>query len=294
MNQKKKYAVIGGDTRLYYTALHLASLGLPVLSAGSELLEKDKHCFTEADLATALQADTLLFGLPFSKDGTLVHAPFSEAPIPIKTVIDHVSQNQRIFAGMLMPAAAASLREKGAEIIDYYKDMPLILYNAMLTAEAITGILIGKLPCALFGADIAITGYGRIGFYLARSLKTMGANITVFARDPIQRAKARTVGISAETFDALNNGKASFRALVNAVPSQIIRETELDNLNPDCLLIEAAGAPYGIDADAAANRKMNYYLASGLPGKYAPESAGRFIAETILRMEREVTMYASP
>ena len=294
MNQKKKYAVIGGDTRLYYTALHLASLGPPVLYAGSELLEKDSKTFSETDLITALQADTLIFGLPFSKNGELLHAPFSKHPIPIKTVIENISKKQRIFAGMLSPAAEASLREKGAEIIDYYKDMPLILYNAMLTAEALTGILISKLPCALFGADIAITGYGRIGFYLARSLKTMGANITVFARDPVQRAKARTVGISAKPIDILKNEKECFRALVNTVPSRIIRENELGNLNPNCLLIEAAGAPYGIDADAAAKLGMNYFLASGLPGKYAPESAGRFIAETILRIEREVTNHASP
>ncbi len=294
MNQKKKYAVIGGDTRLYYTALHLASVGLPVEYAGSELLEKKPHTFSETDLITALQADTLIFGLPFSKNGDLIHAPFSKNPIRIKTVVENISEKQRIFAGMLSPAAAASLREKGAEILDYYKDMPLILYNAMLTAEALTGILIGKLPCALFGAEIAITGYGRIGFYLARSLKTMGANITVFARDPVQRAKARTVGISAETLDRLTNEKECFSALINTVPSKIIHETELGNLNHECLLIEAAGAPYGIDADAAVKLGMNYYLASGLPGKYAPESAGRFIAETILRIEREVTKNASP
>ena len=57
----------------------------------------------------------------------------------------------------------------------------------------------------------------------------------------------------------------------------------LDELRPDCVLIELASQP-GIDAEAAAARGLDYIRAGGLPGRVAPETAALAIKETLYRI----------
>ena len=280
-------SVIGGDSRLIYTAKRLKEMGLSVVLAGMELYEPAPGTDL-CEIDEALERDVLLFGLPFSKNGETLHAPFHADPVPIDAIMRRLHSDQIVFAGMLSPANRLLFTSCGVTVCDYFKDDALTLYNAMLTAEALTGLLIRKLPCSLFGARIAITGYGRIGFYLARILKQLGAAVTVFARSELQLAKAKTVGLRAKPLRALREEDHSFRALINTVPAAIVQTQELSRLNRDCILIEAASAPYGISEKEASQSGFSFYLASGLPGKYAPESAGAFIADTAVKMLREV------
>ena len=284
MKSELNFGVIGGDTRLAYAANRLTERGCSVCAAGLELLESVPFAFRTTDLYTALRAQNLLFGLPFTKTGDTLYAPFSKEPIPLHTVYGTLGAGQTVFAGMLTPAAAAALAGTGCAVTDYYKDEPFTLYNAMLTAEAVTGLLLRHVPVSLFGAEIAVLGYGRIGFYLARMLQQLGARVTVFARSELQRAKARTIGLQALPLSDLTEHTHFFHALVNTVPAPVITKKALDRLNADCCLIETASAPYGIPAGLAAQHGNPYILAAGLPGKYAPASAGKCIADTVLRL----------
>ena len=289
MDQKKSYSVIGGDTRFFYTASYLAKTGRSVSITGMDLLDLHDTSVKSDIIYNTLKADTLILGLPFSKNGKTLHAPFCAEPVSLSELRSRLHPGQIIFAGMTSPAFEAEINAAGARVIDYYKDPSLTLFNALLTAEAITGILIKKLPCSVFGTSIAITGYGRIGFYLSRMLHSLGANVYVFARDPLQISKAAANGVNAFHLSELHIKRHNFRALINTIPVPVINYDVLRNLNRDCMLIETAGAPYGIAADDAKKCSMAIDLESGLPGKYAPETAGIIIAKTILRLEREVT-----
>jgi dipicolinate synthase subunit A len=48
------------------------------------------------------------------------------------------------------------------------------------------------------------------------------------------------------------------------------------------LIIELASSPGGVDVCAARELCANVMWAPSLPGKYAPESAGRIICECVL------------
>jgi len=289
MDNNLNISVIGGDTRLLYTAQKLKAEGAQVSVFGFELADTPLTGLLRADsLDKAMESEIIVLGLPCSKNGETLYAPFSEKEIFINDISKRSYQNQIIFAGMPQDSVLLSLKSGGAMVFDYFKDEALTLYNAMLTAEAITGILIKKLPCSLLCADIAVIGYGRIGFYLVKALNSLGAKVTVFSRNATQLAKARTLGIKAEKLSSFADKKREYRALINTVPSQVIKENELKRLNGDCFLIEAASAPYGIDAAAAEELGFTVFSAPSLPGKYSPESAGNFIAETVFRQIGEV------
>ena len=54
------------------------------------------------------------------------------------------------------------------------------------------------------------------------------------------------------------------------------------NLKKECLIIEIASAPFGVDFDSAKSYGINIIKAGSLPGRTAPETAGKIICETIL------------
>ena len=283
MEQRKNVSVIGGDKRLFYAAKRLAALGYTVLRTGTAE-EPAAQTVGNTDLAGAVKNEILLFGLPFSKDGRSVFAPDSPEPIPIDDLCDLLNERHVVLAGMIPPETARRLQGAGARVIDYYKDEAFTLYNAMLTAEALTGLLIQILPCALRDAQIGVTGYGRIGSILARDLRALGAKVTVFARRPKTRLQAEKRGLTALPFENLNDRCGLFRAVVNTVPAPILGNETLKNIPRSCILVEAAGAPYGIDEAAAKALGFTYISAPGLPGRYAPESAGAAIADAAVRL----------
>ena len=52
-------------------------------------------------------------------------------------------------------------------------------------------------------------------------------------------------------------------------------------MKSDLICIELASKPYGMSAEASMILKDRYIKASSLPGKYAPITAGKIIADTV-------------
>ena len=78
-----------------------------------------------------------------------------------------------------------------------FENEEFTLKNALLTSEGIISVLLEKIPSTIFGMNIAITGYGRIAEYTANKLKLLGADVSIFARNPIALTKAENSGLKA-------------------------------------------------------------------------------------------------
>ncbi|MBQ6119838.1 MAG: hypothetical protein IJK98_11440 [Clostridia bacterium] len=135
--------------------------------------------------------------------------------------------------------------------------------------------------------EAAVTGYGRIGYFLCRALHALGASVTVYARNPAQRAKAEAAGLTAAPLDLLPEQTHRYDVVVNTVPAPVITADAVRNTKKDCLLIETASAPYGIDADACRRHGRELVKAFSQPGKTAPKTAGILIADTVFGMMKE-------
>ena len=84
--------------------------------------------------------------------------------------------------------------------------------------------------------------------------------------------------------EALGYGAVDFER----VPSILPQCGLLYNTVPDLPFIWDLSQVVAIDlASAPGMQGDNVIIARGLPGKYAPESSGRLIAETILRFQKE-------
>ena len=263
MSYSKSILVCGGDKRQKYMYRYMKDNGLNVNSFG---LYKDD--INEID--DVKKYDVVIFPVPMTKDGIYLNSGFE---IKIDDILNMTDKGQIILGGMC--------DREG--IIDYFKEDVLQVYNALPTAEGALQVAMENTDITLNQSNCAVFGYGRIGKILSSLLKKLGAKVTVYARNPKDIAFATAFG-----YEALNinypEKTEKFDVIFNTVPMQILDSGILNKTKEDVLLIELASKPYGIDIDAAEKLNRKVVIASGLPGKVAPKTAGKILCDVIMDM----------
>lgn len=287
MQKERTFAVIGGDTRQIYAAERLRQAGFRVSVFGFDDPEKRKDLSPAGSLAEALDSDCILLPLPVSKNGRTLNASYADNEIPLRAITGNLPAGRSVFLGMGSEAFIRELTGAGAGVFDYFQREELTVKNALLTAEGLLWTALDRLPVAVSGLPVGITGYGRVGFFTAKLFHALGANVTVFARDPVQRVKAQTAGMNARPLHELSDGIGGLACLINTIPSPVVSADLIARSDGGCLFIEAASAPYGIDFAACAEHRRTLVKAFSLPGKTSPKSAGIMIADTVIDMVKE-------
>jgi dipicolinate synthase subunit A len=167
------------------------------------------------------------------------------------------------------------------KIIDYYKREDLTILNALPTAEGAVNIAMQEMPGMVSNSKVLILGYGRIGKLLAHKLYGLHADIYISARSYEDLAWIEAFGYTALTYNEINSHLNKFDAVFNTVPSLLLDEHRLKKIKHDCVIIDLASNPGGVDFNAAKNLGRNVIWALSLPGKYAPAAAGKILAKTI-------------
>ncbi len=153
--------------------------------------------------------------------------------------------------------------------------------NAVPTAEGALQIAMEELPITLHGARALVLGYGRIGSLLARRLHSLGAIVSVSARSYAAFAHIAAEGMQSLDTRMLTGQLGAFDVLFNTVPAKILGMSELAELHEDCLVIDLASKPGGVDFDGAQKLSRRVIWALSLPGKVAPISAAKAIRDTV-------------
>ncbi len=182
---------------------------------------------------------------------------------------------EELRPGSLALVGQARGRHPRLRLRDYYSGEEVQLRNAAITAEGAIAAAIAHTERTLLGSRILILGGGRISRALAPRLRALGADVTVYARSPAQRALAE--GLGCRTLASLPEAPAGFHLLYNTVPAPLLAK------KPDCPAIELASAPGGFRDPAGA------VIARGLPGKTAPFSAAEALHSSVQAILREET-----
>lgn len=151
--------------------------------------------------------------------------------------------------------------------------------NASITAECALHVAASHLTTTISDSPAAILGWGRIGKCLAKLLKTMNCDVTVAVRNERDRAILNALGYRALDFHEISQQLSRFKILFNTVPQQTIDACILNKWHTG-IKIDLASYP-GLVCE-------NIIVARGLPSKYAPETTGKLIAESILNTIKEV------
>lgn len=283
MEKIRSFLFAGGDERQLYAADKLKKMGYETAAAGFE--KYDGAVPYKAESAeNAYLYDAVVLPLPLTRDGENINAPFSENKISIKSLSEFIGKGKSVFGGKMSDDIKKLFSEN--KIYDCYSREDFQLLNAVPTAEGIAEIALRELPVTVNGATVVVFGFGRTGKAIGELFKAMGADVIIGARRAsvlaeVEKRGFKTVNVS-DDFDI----SEKIRMAVNTVPAEILSEKHLKQLK-GCLYAEAASAPYGTDLEKARAAGVNVILASGLPGKIAPESAGEIIAKTIINTVKE-------
>jgi len=282
MEKEELAVVLGGDLRQIYAAEHLADQGYMVYALGfRQGLPFEKAILTE-DTTVLKQAQLALFPLSVSQEGKL-NTPLYDGEFSLREILALLPKECQLFGGNVREEEQGLAGQFGLQFRDFFKVEELTVANALLTAEGAIMLAMEQLPLALWQSRCLIGGYGRIGRALHSRLKAFGAEVIVLARNPEQRIWAEVEGARAFSFTEAETVLSHQQLIFNTVPAQWLREG-LSLVADECPIIELASKPYGMDFALAKQLGKKAILAAGLPGKYAPKTAGELIAKTILTM----------
>ncbi len=277
---KSKFFIIGGDLRQLACAKSLREKGYDVKLYGFfDIYLKDlpkSTSFTE-DL---IRADYVLLPLPVTKDGESLNTPLWDGKIALSQITGTLRDDTVVFGGMINDE---NLLQRPS-VFDYAKQEDFLIKNAQITAEGAFNIIFSETPLSVYGSKLLITGYGRIGKILANIAKTLGAETFVAARSPRDLAWIELSGCKAVRYDALNKLLPQFDIILNTVPNRIFGREQIAAIQPDCLFVDLASVPGGIDWEAAKQAGLKTIWALSLPGKVAPYSSGKIISDTLTNL----------
>ena len=272
---KKTLLVMGGDRRMEYAADALAA-------------EFDVYTYgfsNSRPIWELKQADILV--LPyFSLSGEYLNAPQLSHKVPAVSALDMLRYGGTLFGGGLSDEFLSYCAERCAKVYDFFDDEDLTLKNADLTAEGALELVIKETDSAVLGSNTLILGFGRVGKACAKLFSAVGSEVSVAARSESARAAADELGHLSCVFDCEDAYRAA-DIVINTVPQTVLTRERLGLMKKDAMVLDLASAPYGTDFEAAKEFGIKALTAPGLPGKTAPKTAGKLIAESISRRVKE-------
>ncbi|MBQ3415637.1 MAG: dipicolinate synthase subunit DpsA [Clostridia bacterium] len=280
----KNFAVIGGDLRIVNLARLIAKDEKQVYVYGLEKVEEIKNIsnlIITKTLEEAISKANFVIGpMPFSKDDINVNAPFSNKEISISDFFKKI--NNKIFiAGNFSSNVKEVIKENNIKYIDLMDQEELVILNALSTAEGAIQVAMENTNILLHGSKILILGFGRISKILANKLKALSVDVTCAARKKEDFAWMESYGYNSTDINKLNENLNQYDIIFNTVPHLILTEERLKYVKKDCVLIDLASKPGGIDKNA------KYIWALALPGKVAPVTSAEFMKKTIYKMIEE-------
>lgn len=261
-----KISIIGGDLRIIKLAKLLENQGIQISTYGLEKSNEIQECQKSESIENCLQnSKTVLSSMPFSKDGKYINAPFADTNIEVVQLFNKM-QNAKFIAGAINKQIIEQVDiSKNIEIIDILQNETLTIMNAIPSAEGAIQVAMEESQKTIHGSNILVMGFGRIGKILSKMLNGIGAKVYCEARKDTDIAWIQAYGYNCIKLSELENYLPKFDFIFNTIPVMILDKIKLKNVKQDCLIIDLASNPGGIDFEAARQLGIKTNWALGLP-----------------------------
>lgn len=284
--RKRKFSILGGDKRNLELARLLMEDGNEVQIFGFE--DTDLYLPKCEKLDEAMTYGDVIVGpLPMSRDGKTLNAPFTPKKIELERILKGLTKGNIFVAGKINQDFLEGAEKKGIILGDYFNREEMQIFNAIPTAEGAIQIAIKEMDITLHKSNAMILGYGRIGKVLSKMLQGIGVNVYVEARKYEDLAWIKNNGYLPIHLKELEFYINRMDVVFNTIPAMIMDEKLLKKLNNNCVVIDLASSPGGVDFKKAKELGIKAIVARGLPGKVAGVTAAAIIRDTIYNIIRE-------
>ncbi|WP_404409251.1 dipicolinate synthase subunit DpsA [Jeotgalibacillus malaysiensis] len=278
----RRTAVIGGDARQLVIAEALCKKGAEVFLCGFDQLNLSEPGYrkTSLDQIPFEELDALIFpvsGIGVNGD---IKSSFSASNLYIhEQLLNRIPENCLLFTGIETSWSTASKRN----FVYLFEKDEIAILNSIPTVEGIIWLIIQHTEYTIHGAQIVITGCGRVGLTAARVLHALGAKVTALSEVKAEVARMSEIGVKTKPLKELQTCLNQANIWINTIPSiGIINQQTLTACNPNVFIVELASHPPAVQKELAREKNINYLEAPSLPGLVAPKTAGEILAKSIL------------
>lgn len=274
----KNISIIGGDLRIVKLVDMLNADGYNVYTYGLEQANIDDIQKCKSIEEVSEKSDIIVSSIPFTSDGVNVNTPFSKNKISIEEVAKYI-KGKTFIAGRIEEELYQKFSE--TKVIDLLKREELTVLNTIATAEGTIQIAMEESTKTLHGSKILVMGFGRVSKILSNMLKGIGAEVYCETRTTVNCAWIKAYGYNPILLDKLDEELNKFDVIINTIPHIILNKERLKKVKKDCIIIDIASNPGGVDRNSAKELGIKMIWALSLPGRVAPITSAEFIKETL-------------
>ncbi|MCK9444520.1 MAG: dipicolinate synthase subunit DpsA [Tissierellaceae bacterium] len=280
--------IIGGDKRNIELAYLFIKGGHNVKLLGFEQGVLSGFNSDES-ISDILQNSDLVVGpIPLNLDGIHINTPLYKGDIRVDKVFDSMKKNQVFIAGKIDKNSYDLAQQYNIRVIDLMDREDMAALNCIPTAEGAIQIAMEKMGTTIFGSNILVLGFGKVGKVLSKSLKALGGKVFVAARGSSAHSWIKVYGYEPIDIKYLVDYLEDKDLIYNTIPVKILDEGILKKVNKGTMIIDVASSPGGVDFQKAEELGLKVTWALGIPGKVAPLSAARILRDTIYNIVEDL------
>lgn len=287
MEYKTGFTVAGGDVRQVRLMRLLRENGFAVSAYAFDRIVPDDDIEVFSKMSDLKKAGVVLLPIPLEVEPGRLNSPLSNHYYSITDILKSISPGTPVFCGIASEAIRLAAAEEGLRLFDFSKREEFLIKNAIPTAEGAIQIAMKEMETTVNQSRCLVIGNGRIGKLLSSYLRGLGAKVTVSARKYGDFAQIFALGNEYIATSELDSRLCGFDVIFNTVPSMVLPRERLKKIKPDCLVIELASPPGGVDCQAARELGLRVLVSLSLPGKLSPKTAAAAIYDTVINILNE-------
>lgn len=282
----KNISIIGGDLRIAKLAEMMYIDGYNIYTYGLEKAKINNNVIKCNSLEEVTnKSDIIVSSIPLTGDEININAPFGNNKINIDELIPYI-KGKTFIAGRIEDNLLNKMKD--INVIDLLKREELTVLNTISTAEGAIQIAMEESTKTIHGSKILVMGFGRVSKILSNMLKGIGAEVYCETTKTVNCSWIKAYGYNPILLDELDSSLGKFDIIINTIPHIILDKEKLSLLNKDCIIIDIASNPGGVDKNAARQLGIKLIWALSLPGKVAPITSAEFIKETLKNILKDL------
>ena len=278
-----KFGILGGDFRYKILCELLKKDGYSVIS------RKNPYLKEEGDIESLfVGSDVIVAPIPCTKDGKNIFFG-DDTLLSVRDMLSAMNRNgsEILIGGVINRDIRSYAAELGIRVYDFFDMEEVAVLNAIPTAEGAIQTAMQESNRTVFGSRALVLGYGRCGKILSKTLKGIGAKVSVTYRKEADRAYITAGGMNPIAFKELLSYIGDYDFIFNTVPAPVLDREMLKKTSKSTIIIDLAQAPGGTDFGYARDLNLKALYCPGLPGRVAPYTAAEILRDAVI----SVAMY---
>lgn len=221
----------------------------------------------------------LICGLPFTRDGKTVNISIADPPT-IPCFLGMLTSSHILIGGNLPESVVSYCTWQGIKYYDIMTSADFVTKNARLTAEGLLIPLLTHTSFSICDCRVLLAGYGNCGREIADILRLFTNEIYIYDKEPGALKSARSKHFTAVSKKDIQNPSHKvhqINTIINTSPVNPFDDRTWESFPADCKIFNIASSALKLPFPAS----KRLLSCPGIPGKYAPKTAGNMIAKDI-------------